>query len=231
MFKIKISVMQRHSQKLILQCFSLMTPVHRKKESFSQEAQVLAARDDCDVQQTENHEGIKIMFASDQYKKIREVCYDTTSMTAKCSCKLFESKGIVCRHIIRVFRGAKINELPSLCILKRWKKNCKRDIVYDGEGNVLEENLIDLVDIAVKRKIVAMRDKLEDLIGESKHSMEGIEFLHNSLCGIELGLAQLVSTVPCNTQENEELCIGSVIPKDVTILHLRISMQGAHALE
>ncbi|VAI75058.1 unnamed protein product [Triticum turgidum subsp. durum] len=158
------------------------------------------------------------MFASDQYKKIREVCYDTTSMTAKCSCKLFESKGIVCRHIIRVFRGAKINELPSLCILKRWKKKCKRDIVYDGEGNVLEENLTYLVDIAVKRKIVAMRDKLEDLIGESKHSMEGIEFLHNSLCGIELGLAQLVSTVPCNTQENEESCIGSVIPKDVTIL-------------
>ncbi|XP_048571899.1 protein FAR-RED IMPAIRED RESPONSE 1-like isoform X1 [Triticum urartu] len=182
------------------------------------QAQVLAAGDDCDVQQTENREGIKIMFVSDQYKKIREVCYDTTSMTAKCSCKLFESKGIVCRHIIRVLRGAKINELPSLYILKRWQKNCKRDIVYDGEGNVLEENLADPIDIAVKRKIVVVRDKLEDLIRKSKCSMEGIEFLHNSLCGIELGLAQLVSTVPCNTQENEESCIGSVIPKDVTIL-------------
>ncbi|XP_048571903.1 uncharacterized protein LOC125552401 isoform X3 [Triticum urartu] len=184
----------------------------------TQQAQVLAAGDDCDVQQTENREGIKIMFVSDQYKKIREVCYDTTSMTAKCSCKLFESKGIVCRHIIRVLRGAKINELPSLYILKRWQKNCKRDIVYDGEGNVLEENLADPIDIAVKRKIVVVRDKLEDLIRKSKCSMEGIEFLHNSLCGIELGLAQLVSTVPCNTQENEESCIGSVIPKDVTIL-------------
>ena len=48
--------------------------------------------------------------------------------------------------------------------------------------------------------------------------MEGIEFLHNSLCSIELGLAQLVSAVPCNTQENEESCIGSIIPKHVTIL-------------
>jgi len=128
------------------------------------QAQVLAARDDCDVQQTENHEGIKTMFVSDQYKKIREVCYDTTSMTAKCSCKLFESKGIVCHHIIRVLRGAKINGLPSFYMLKRWHKNCKRDIVLDGEGNVLEENLGDPVDIAVKRKIVAIRNKLEDLI-------------------------------------------------------------------
>ena len=42
--------------------------------------------------------------------------------------------------------------------------------------------------------------------------------LHNSLCSIELGLAQLVSAVPCNTQENEESCIGSIIPKHVTIL-------------
>ena len=42
--------------------------------------------------------------------------------------------------------------------------------------------------------------------------------LHNSLCSIELGLAQLVSVVPCNTQENEESCIGSIIPKHVTIL-------------
>ena len=35
------------------------------------QAQVLAARDDCDVQDTKNHEEIKIMFVSDQYKKIR----------------------------------------------------------------------------------------------------------------------------------------------------------------
>ena len=98
---------------------------------------MLAARDDCDVQQTENREGIKIMFVSDQYKKIREVCYDTTSMSAKCSCKLFESKGIVCHHIIRVLRGAKINELPSLYILKRWQKICKMYIYYHVDVDTL----------------------------------------------------------------------------------------------
>ena len=41
---------------------------------------------------------------------------------------------------------------------------------------MLEENLTDPVDIVVKRKIVAVRDKLEDLIRNSKCSMEGIEF-------------------------------------------------------
>ncbi|XP_044376455.1 protein FAR1-RELATED SEQUENCE 5 [Triticum aestivum] len=182
------------------------------------QAQVLAARDECDVQEMANGEGIKIISISDQYKKIREVCYDTKTMTAKCSCKLFESTGIICRHIIRVLRGAKINELPSSCVLKRWQKNCKRDIVLDGEGNVLEEKFIDQVDMAVKRKIAAVRNKLEDLIQNAKGSMEGIELLHTSLCNVELDLAQLVPDVACSTQENQESFIGSAIPKHVTIL-------------
>ncbi|XP_044325979.1 uncharacterized protein [Triticum aestivum] len=187
---------------------------HSKKR---QKAQVLAARDDCDVQDTENREGIKIMFVSDQYKKIREVSYDTISMTAKCSCKLFESNGIMCRHIIRVLRGAKINELPRIYVLKRWERNCKRDIIFDGEGNILEENLIDPVDMAMKRKIALVRNKLEDLIRKTKGSMEGIEFLHTSLCNAEMALAHLVPAVACNTHENEESFIGSIIPKHVTI--------------
>uniref|UniRef100_A0A8R7U3A4 SWIM-type domain-containing protein n=1 Tax=Triticum urartu TaxID=4572 RepID=A0A8R7U3A4_TRIUA len=198
-------------------CFCGSASCMQKKAFGPRKAQVLAARDDCDVQDTKNHEEIKIMFVSDQYKKIREVSYDTVSMTAKCSCKLFESNGIMCRHIIRVLRGAKINELPRIYVLKRWERNCKRDIIFDGEGNMLEENLIDPVDMAMKRKIALIRNKLEDLIQKSKGSMEGIEFLHTSLCNAEMALAHLVPAVACNTHENEESFIGSIIPKHVTI--------------
>ena len=83
---------------------------------------------------------------------------------------------------------------------------------------MLEENFIDQVDMAVKRKIAAVRNKLEDLIQNAKGSMEGIELLHTSLCNVELGLAQLVPDVACSTQENQESFIGSAIPKHVTIL-------------
>ena len=43
----------------------------------------------------------------------------------------------MCRHIIRVLRSAKINELPSLYILKRWQKNCKRYISYHVDVDTL----------------------------------------------------------------------------------------------
>ena len=72
---------------------------------------------------------LKIMLISDQShrkNKVREVRLETTTMIDKCPCKLFESKGIVSRHIIRVLRGAKINELPTFYVLKRREKMCKR---------------------------------------------------------------------------------------------------------
>jgi hypothetical protein len=42
------------------------------------------------------------------------------------ACMLFESIGIPCHHIIHVFRGARISELPIQYITNRWTKNCKR---------------------------------------------------------------------------------------------------------
>ncbi|XBI07142.1 hypothetical protein VPH35_135083 [Triticum aestivum] len=108
-----------------------------------------------------------------------------------------------------------------------------RDIVFDREGNMLEENLIDPVDMAMKRKIALVRNKLEDLIRNSKSSMEGIEFLHTSLCNAEMALAQLVPAVAYNTHENEESFIGSngaSFQSTLPSTHLLISMQGALAL-
>jgi hypothetical protein len=40
-------------------------------------------------------------------------------MMATCSCKLFESRGIPCRHIILALRGEKQMELPDCYFMKR----------------------------------------------------------------------------------------------------------------
>ena len=69
----------------------------------------------------------------------------------------------------------------------------------------------------MKRKIDLVRNKLEDLMRNSKGAIEGSEFLHTSLCDAKLALTQLVPAVACNTHENEESFIGSIIPKHVTI--------------
>lgn len=86
----------------------------------------LAVREHCDVQSTIELEDRKNVTLIDNSNRVREViCFDTDHVY-KCSCMLFESIGIPCRHIIRMFRAARINELPMHFITRRWMKNCKR---------------------------------------------------------------------------------------------------------
>lgn len=39
-----------------------------------------------------------------------------------CTCKMYESQGIPCRHIILVLKGQELNELPPYCVLRRWTR-------------------------------------------------------------------------------------------------------------
>ena len=114
------------------QLFTPWTMEKQGSEVFTYEVfekfqlQVIAARDHCCVQGITQGVGVKNVTLRGRSGKIREVCYDIGSMTANCSCKLFESLGIPCRHIIQVLRIENQNELPSHYIMKRWQKRCKR---------------------------------------------------------------------------------------------------------
>ncbi|KAH7685619.1 FHY3/FAR1 family protein [Dioscorea alata] len=43
----------------------------------------------------------------------------------KCSCRLFEFKGIICRHICKVLIERNVKDIPSRYILPRWRKDIK----------------------------------------------------------------------------------------------------------
>ncbi|KAM0890599.1 hypothetical protein ACQ4PT_026930 [Festuca glaucescens] len=178
--------------------------------------QVNAAREDCDVQTTTIVDGTKVFEVSDAWG-VREVRFDSTTMIAKCSCKLFESKGILCRHIIRVFRASKLNELPSIYVLKRWEKKCKRDAVYDGEGNLLEENAIGSAETTIRRKIATARNMLEEIIRDARASEEVIDFINTGLSNLQSSLVQKFQTVPPTRHEEQETFIGTSIPTQIAV--------------
>ena len=47
-----------------------------------------------------------------------------------------------------------------------------RENVYDEHGNLLEEKPMDSLDAATRKKILVVRDKMEELIQKAKHSHE-----------------------------------------------------------
>ncbi|KAF5441779.1 hypothetical protein F2P56_037010 [Juglans regia] len=65
------------------------------------------------------------------------VDFSEENADAKCSCGLFHMRGILCRHILAVFKCNGIKSLPEKYILDRWRKDIKRrymliDTSYDA---------------------------------------------------------------------------------------------------
>lgn len=102
------------------------------------QAEVISARDECDVQNIELTGEVRTTSISDGSGKIREVTYNRRTKVAECSCKLFESVGIPCSHIVIVLKREKINEIPAHYVLERWTKLATRKAVLNANGHVLE---------------------------------------------------------------------------------------------
>lgn len=66
--------------------------------------------------------------------KAHIVSINELEMKANCSCQMFKFSGIICRHILSVFRAKNVLTLPSQYILKRWTKDAK-----SGVGGVGDE--------------------------------------------------------------------------------------------
>ncbi|XP_020242495.1 protein FAR1-RELATED SEQUENCE 5-like [Asparagus officinalis] len=57
------------------------------------------------------------------------VMYDPLEKRTSCSCCKFESSGILCRHILRVFLTVDVRLVPEYYIIKRWTKDAKTAFV------------------------------------------------------------------------------------------------------
>ncbi|KAK3229271.1 hypothetical protein Dsin_001152 [Dipteronia sinensis] len=61
--------------------------------------------------------------------------------TLSCSCRMFEMKGVLCSHVIKILRDAlNIKEIPTQYILKRWTKQARVECVQDMHGREIQED-------------------------------------------------------------------------------------------
>ncbi|RYR12133.1 hypothetical protein Ahy_B04g069672 [Arachis hypogaea] len=54
------------------------------------------------------------------------VTYDSVAVEVKCQCLLFESRGILCRHVLSVLSFKRVSQVSPRYILERWSKKVKR---------------------------------------------------------------------------------------------------------
>jgi zinc finger SWIM domain-containing protein 3 len=90
------------------------------------QTEVKAARDHCSVVNITQFESVKMVVINDESERDRVVHWQCTSnLFGNFSCKLFETMGIPCRHIILTLRGEKLYELSLAYILRRFERRCK----------------------------------------------------------------------------------------------------------
>ncbi|GJV27332.1 protein FAR1-related sequence 5 [Tanacetum coccineum] len=63
--------------------------------------------------------------------KSYHVNFNVLEMKASCSCCMFEFSGLLCRHVLAVFRVTNVLTLPSSYILKRWTINAKSSVILE----------------------------------------------------------------------------------------------------
>ncbi|KAK8949619.1 Protein FAR1-RELATED SEQUENCE 5 [Platanthera zijinensis] len=56
------------------------------------------------------------------------VMHNYSERTIKCSCSMYETCGVLCRHVLRVLMVLGAPTLPSECILRRWTRNAKNTV-------------------------------------------------------------------------------------------------------
>ncbi|KAI9184894.1 hypothetical protein LWI28_002247 [Acer negundo] len=59
-----------------------------------------------------------------------------------CSCRMFEMKGVLCSHVIKVLREAmNVKDIPDQYILKRWTKQTRVECVQDMHEHEIQADL------------------------------------------------------------------------------------------
>ncbi|KAG6700728.1 hypothetical protein I3842_08G126900 [Carya illinoinensis] len=104
--------------------------------------------------------------------------FNEAECEAKCTCGLFEMRGILCRHVFVVFRFNHIRSLPEKYILDRWIKDIKRRYVviqssYDGvvaRLKVSKYSRIIKICYDVTTNAASCDEHMEDMI-EKLHAM------------------------------------------------------------
>jgi zinc finger SWIM domain-containing protein 3 len=66
------------------------------------------------------------------------VSFDRASTSISCSCKKFDTFGILCSHALKVFEANDVKVVPEKYILRRWTREARCGLVKDFRGNEVE---------------------------------------------------------------------------------------------
>ncbi|KAL2893434.1 Protein FAR1-RELATED SEQUENCE 5 [Bienertia sinuspersici] len=117
------------------------TPLDLEIHASEFQSELIAASFDCGLQNVTISEDMETFCIIDRRRNNRwyMVEYDKNEKMAACSCKMFETEDILCRHCLWMFKEKEFKSLPTFYIISRWQKNAMSIPIFDLGGNLIEE--------------------------------------------------------------------------------------------
>ncbi|XP_042496384.1 protein FAR-RED IMPAIRED RESPONSE 1-like [Macadamia integrifolia] len=93
----------------------------------------------------------------------------------RCSCRKFETFGILCRHVFKVLDVNDFKYISGAYILRRWTRTARSTIVHDTEGKVV----VDDVQLDCSQRYMRICPKLVRIAAITSNSSEGYAYVDN----------------------------------------------------
>ncbi|KAL9241236.1 hypothetical protein vseg_015367 [Gypsophila vaccaria] len=110
-------------------------------------------------------------------RKSYDVNLDVTKGDFKCTCKLFEFKGNLCRHIMACLGIEYIDFIPDKYILDRWRKDIVRGYEHIRVG------YYDLEASARVKQSMKVSEKNDYITGLASHDDQGVQTIKSARAG------------------------------------------------
>lgn len=194
------------------------SPLERQFQSAYTYAKFLEVQDeffgkaDCNVSVTHGNGSIchynvieDVLIGGKPKETVVEVTFDRVNCDVKCSCRLFEFKGILCRHSLAILAQERVKEVPCKYILDRWRKNIKRKYVYTKTSYGVQPHKPQM------QRLELLCNQFNSVADVATEFEETSSFVKVTLCNLKEKIQAWASHLRNSSQVNVGAqCIGSV---------------------
>ncbi|XP_074291472.1 protein FAR-RED IMPAIRED RESPONSE 1-like [Silene latifolia] len=178
----KIDNRNRHtfpiiSTHLAIEVHGAQVYIHRVFEEFQEE--VKYSIDTCKIRGFSECDSLEVTTVRDTNRdRNYEVTYCPDTLKATCSCRMFERKGILFRHVIWIYSSNGVKIIPEQCVVKRWCKDAMLSKMFDCNGEAIEDvDIIDGKQIAMSVMWSEIHPTVGMLMGKLKDDVDNFSSL------------------------------------------------------
>ena len=105
------------------------------------------------------------------------VVYNRSTGHMKCSCLKMETHGLPCCHMFRAMLFEELKRIPPNCIMKRWTRLAKEDVINDEAAQTSSPHLIEISRYSTL--LSAANDVCRSTCNASEGYTNALELFHN----------------------------------------------------